>query len=435
MPAPTRSIAQLTPANLAPEEALLHPERYEWEAFSPAQWPFRAGEQTGLRLTCRHCDGVVTHAEIPNDMLICETCGHYRFSIQKLAGRKSGAAEVSATETPEQKAGQEPGQTEEKGSKKGAGNEQEENNTRKGLKIFLWLFGLLATFCTIIGILVACIFGKYSSLSNAVSNRHQTAASLFLALDTLQIYGLCMGGEYGRQWDLDHAIYSACLQGDADMVKRLQQHGANINSRELGCPNLLESAIRSDDINHIRFALEHGADANGIAAIAYALNLRFALQEEPIDMVRLLLQYGASVNACYDKRHPGGMTPLHLAADKGYEQVCQLLLQHGARVNASNELKETPLHLAAKHGHEHISKLLLQHGADANNVKADGDSILITAIRKHEAVIVRQLLEHGANVHFRNKYGDTALKKAIGLSNKETRTQIINLLKQYGAKE
>jgi ankyrin repeat protein len=61
-------------------------------------------------------------------------------------------------------------------------------------------------------------------------------------------------------------------------------------------------------------------------------------------LVRLLLEYGADVNAT-DKR---SQTPLWIAAGEGHEKVVRLLLMNDADVNVANESRETPLWIAGR---------------------------------------------------------------------------------------
>ena len=53
-------------------------------------------------------------------------------------------------------------------------------------------------------------------------------------------------------------------------------------------------------------------------------------------------------------RDDHGFSPLHWAAKRGHTKIVELLLQRGARVNATNRGDDTPLHLAAAHGHRDI---------------------------------------------------------------------------------
>ena len=44
--------------------------------------------------------------------------------------------------------------------------------------------------------------------------------------------------------------------------------------------------------------------------------------------------------------------PLHYAAQDGLSDIIELLLKHGARVNAATSEGYTSLHIAAENGHE-----------------------------------------------------------------------------------
>ncbi len=59
-------------------------------------------------------------------------------------------------------------------------------------------------------------------------------------------------------------------------------------------------------------------------------------------------------------------TPLHLAAHRGYLDIVRLLLDAGADVNAveGNLSKSTPLHWAATGGHLKVTKLLVESGGN-----------------------------------------------------------------------
>lgn len=53
-----------------------------------------------------------------------------------------------------------------------------------------------------------------------------------------------------------------------------------------------------------------------------------------------------------------GFSPLHWAAKEGHLNLVTLLIQRGARVNATNMGDDTPLHLATAHGHREIVSMV-----------------------------------------------------------------------------
>ena len=55
-----------------------------------------------------------------------------------------------------------------------------------------------------------------------------------------------------------------------------------------------------------------------------------------------------------------GLVPLHNACSYGHYEVAELLVKHGANVNAADLWKFTPLHEAAAKGKFEICKLLLK---------------------------------------------------------------------------
>jgi ankyrin repeat protein len=94
----------------------------------------------------------------------------------------------------------------------------------------------------------------------------------------------------------------------------------------------------------------------------------------------LLLDKGANPNAIENER---GLTPLHLAADKGRKAMVELLISRGADVNTkdysgrtplsyaedlgSNDMfgrpRNTPLTIEAKSAKKEVAELLRKHGA------------------------------------------------------------------------
>ena len=55
-----------------------------------------------------------------------------------------------------------------------------------------------------------------------------------------------------------------------------------------------------------------------------------------------------------------GLSPLHLACVKDSVEIVKLLVREGARVTATDEIREIPLHKAARNDKVEIVKFLLE---------------------------------------------------------------------------
>nr|CAG4651746.1 EOG090X04G6 [Triops cancriformis] len=109
-----------------------------------------------------------------------------------------------------------------------------------------------------------------------------------------------------------------------------------------------------------------------------------------------------------------GFSPMHWAAKEGHLNIVTMLIQRGARVNATNLGDDTPLHLAAAHGHKEIVQLLLKNRADINFVNEHGNTPLHYACFWGFQAIAEELVSTGALVSVTNKYGEIPLDKCRG---------------------
>lgn len=127
--------------------------------------------------------------------------------------------------------------------------------------------------------------------------------------------------------------------------------------------------------------------------------LHRAVERRDVERVRRLLQGGIKP----DVRDNHQVTALMLAAERGYDEIVEVLIKAGANVNAKNrpsafeEGRRSALHRACEAGKVSTVKLLLELGADSNCLSQSQWSPLYVALfwRKPEVAIC--LLEHGAN--------------------------------------
>ncbi len=116
-----------------------------------------------------------------------------------------------------------------------------------------------------------------------------------------------------------------------------------------------------------------------------------------------------------------GWTYLHRAAQFGRNDIVDLLLKHGADVNARahNGLADTPILCAVIGQHIDLVRFLIAHGADVNSPNSAGATPLHKAAIGGDCRIVRLLLAHGARADARNSGGQTPLVHAHHLGHVE----------------
>ncbi|XHF97076.1 hypothetical protein AWENTII_000679 [Aspergillus wentii] len=284
--------------------------------------------------------------------------------------------------------------------------------------------------------------------------------------------------------DFGPALQLASGNGHQQVVETLLSHGADVNLQRDGGYTALYEAAKNGHDRVAKILLDHGADMDTARYSITALHK--ASEQGHHKVVELLLNHGADIEAAQygdtplciasNKGHQkvveillrrrAAVTPkaLHSAAKAGNLQIVEILLDHGADINAFNisTSEETALFIAAKRGHEEVVNILLGHGAKVNTVNMFSQSALYSAslnwkqkvvaiLLEHGAAtepedpshgialqaaaetghlrIVEILLVHGANPNFQNGCGQTALHKAAGNGHE----RIVGILLENGA--
>ena len=118
----------------------------------------------------------------------------------------------------------------------------------------------------------------------------------------------------------------------------------------------LHQAVYARDYERIETLLLVGTDINEIGSSLYGSGsaLHVAVQRNYQDIVELLLNYGAVV----DLRDLNDYTPLANAAWNGDLNMVKLLLDAGADINASNYAGHTPLSCARDNNKSDVVKFI-----------------------------------------------------------------------------
>ncbi|QYT00974.1 hypothetical protein H0G86_008031 [Trichoderma simmonsii] len=231
------------------------------------------------------------------------------------------------------------------------------------------------------------------------------------------------GGRYGT------ALQAACgfsVYHSHDIgvlmkaIRLLIEHGAGVDTQGGHYGSALHAAASSrhpQATQVIKLLLDNGAEIDQAGNNDWKTALQVACYEGTIEVVRCLLGRGADVNA------EGGQygTPLQAAAARRLDEqsghrelqtkllILKLLIGEGANMNQHHG---AALRTAAfESPYEEIVDLLLAHGADVNACAQDGGTALIAACRslENDTKCVQLLLDRGADVNaWSDQYG-TAL--------------------------
>lgn len=193
-------------------------------------------------------------------------------------------------------------------------------------------------------------------------------------------------------------------------LKLLIDRGANVTrTRQSDKMSALHIAVFNGYTSVVAILLRHGADANAKTRYIgdrkeeqlYLTPLLMATQR-PVnsaeDISRLLLAYGADVNATFRVIK---WTPLHFATNYGFKDMVELLLDRGADVNARDDRNRTALQFASFRNNTNstaIVKLLLDRGADVNAVAINNSTALDFALMGQNLQSMRLLIDRRANI-------------------------------------
>jgi ankyrin repeat protein len=121
-------------------------------------------------------------------------------------------------------------------------------------------------------------------------------------------------------------------------------------------------AAKNGDLATVKNILAADPSAMNVVDKEGSTLLHCAAWKGHVELVRLLLDAGAPINATSQNNHYG-TTPLHAAAHANNRAVAQMLIERGADLNAKNLGGRTPLGETAIHKATAVATLLREHGA------------------------------------------------------------------------
>jgi ankyrin repeat protein len=221
-------------------------------------------------------------------------------------------------------------------------------------------------------------------------------------------------------------LLMATVRGHWEVAGLLLEHGADPNAASAGYTPLHWAAGTWET----QLSGEFGSDEHQVLA---------AIRPGKLELVTLLIEYGADVNARISKQPPRfgftvfrlrlvGATPLLLAALAGEVEIMHALADAGADASISTNQDTTPLMVAAGLGRIigenrttednalEAVKLALEMGNSVNAVNARGETALHGSAYQGADTILQFLVDEGAAINPKSKCGWTPLTIAEGVN-------------------
>ena len=209
---------------------------------------------------------------------------------------------------------------------------------------------------------------------------------------------------YGRRKNAYNKDYLASWiiaagKGHLDTCKLLLEKVAEKKDYERGIDrgiaddkHALRFAIKNDHLDICKLLLERGAEINKYEKRSTLDDFSFAVKNKRTGIVEYLLKYGVKINIISCEG-----TPLWIAINNNDHVTCNLLLQNGADPNAQHTIRGdfcgyTPLMLAAQEGYTEICDKLLEYGADIFDSGNQEENPLVLAAKNGNALVCETLI-------------------------------------------
>ncbi|KAK2714306.1 hypothetical protein QYM36_008760 [Artemia franciscana] len=201
-------------------------------------------------------------------------------------------------------------------------------------------------------------------------------------------------------------LHYAVDLGHKEIVEILVAKGADVNINYINqTPLILATKKNHTDI--VKFLIENGANVN----TDHCKALFLASQAGFRDIVEMLLKNKGCVNiGCTEDN---SAAPLHFAAIGGHTEIINLLIAHGATVDAITTDGSTPLYLTVEYGHEEATEVLISNKANINIQNIEGMTPLHVAAADGYANVVEILLRNGAKINIKDIERRTPLELAV----------------------
>ncbi|XP_040194115.1 ankycorbin isoform X2 [Rana temporaria] len=167
------------------------------------------------------------------------------------------------------------------------------------------------------------------------------------------------------------AFHLAATKGNADCLKVMLTHGADVSAQDLSGHTALHLSVKHNHIECVKRLLQSRCptectDGGGRTCVHYAA------ANGNLPMLQLLCENKCLLNV----KDSDGNPPLLISVQYGHLEACKCFLDHKADVNITDKNGKSPLMLACEAGQINMADLLVQRGASLTLTDALGNDVI-----------------------------------------------------------
>ena len=202
-------------------------------------------------------------------------------------------------------------------------------------------------------------------------------------------------------------MYGDCSK---DAFQAVICHSADVNATDKHNQTALMLACEKGNNDAVNILLAAGADPN-IADKDDDTSLHVAVTENSSkEILQALINQGADVNA----RNKTNVTAIMIAYKKGFTESLDVLLNAGGNPNIAGSICFRSLHDAITRCYnKEVLQVLINHGADVNATNKNNETALMTACWMENIDAINVLLKAGADPNIAGGNGFRCLHDAV----------------------
>eukprot|EP00796_Vickermania_ingenoplastis_P005410 gene5410-3897_t len=199
-----------------------------------------------------------------------------------------------------------------------------------------------------------------------------------------------------------NSIVHLALDKSTDTLQYvIEELHADVNAVNFQGRTPLHEAVTKNYVECCELLLQNGAN-DSIQSATLSTPFHTAAACGSVECMEVLLKHSDNPQQKVNELDKNRSSALHKCAFDGDVRVSRWLVEHGAVVDARDNMDITPLLVAVKMGQKDVTKYLLEQKADCNKADFQGNCCVHFCAIRCDTTILKMLLDAGANPQVQN---------------------------------